>query len=70
MVASRAATVDIKAKIGNHPIRGTGITAYLQNGGTIERAQAMASHADPRTTRVYDRRSVDQLVDDVERIAF
>ena len=34
----------------------TGITACLENGGTIENAQAIAAHESPRTMRLYDRR--------------
>jgi hypothetical protein len=28
---------------------------YLENGGTIENAQAVAAHESPRTTKLYDR---------------
>jgi hypothetical protein len=35
---------------------GTGITAYLENGGTLEKARQMAAHASTRTTQLYDRR--------------
>jgi len=38
-----------------HTFRGTGITAYLENGGTIENAQAIAAHESPHTTKLYDR---------------
>jgi hypothetical protein len=38
-----------------HTFRATGITTYLQNGGTLERAQAIANLDSPRTTKVYDR---------------
>jgi integrase/recombinase XerD len=38
-----------------HTFRATGITAYLENGGTIENAQAIAAHESPRTTKLYDR---------------
>jgi hypothetical protein len=34
----------------------TGITAYLENGGTLEKARQMAAHASTRTTQLYDRR--------------
>ena len=34
-----------------------GITAYLDNGGTIENAQAIAAHESPRTTKLYDHTS-------------
>jgi hypothetical protein len=32
------------------------ITAYLKNGGTLEKAAAMANRASTRTTRLYDPR--------------
>jgi integrase len=38
-----------------HQFRATGITAYLEAGGTLENAQAMAAHESPRTTKLYDR---------------
>jgi hypothetical protein len=52
---------------------GHGITAYLQVGGTLENAQAMAAHESPRTTKLYDRTSdeitLDEItLDEVERI--
>jgi hypothetical protein len=28
--------------------------AFLENGGTIENAQAIAAHESPRTTRLYN----------------
>lgn len=52
-----------------HTFRATGITAYLENGGTIENAQAIAAHESPRTTKLYDRMSDDLTLDAVERIA-
>ena len=33
-----------------HTFRATGITAYLDNGGKIESAQAIAAHESPRTS--------------------
>ena len=47
----RRAAAGIKTKIGNHTFRATGITAYLKNGGTLEKAAAMANHASTRTQR-------------------
>jgi integrase/recombinase XerD len=52
-----------------HTFRATGITAYLENGGTIENAQAIAAHESPRTTKLYDRTSDEITLDEVERIA-
>ena len=68
MIRRRAAAADIATKIGNHTFRATGITAYLQNGGTLERAAVMANHASTRTTQLYDRRRDDVSPDEVERI--
>lgn len=52
-----------------HTFRATGITAYLENGGTIEHAQTIAAHESPRTTKLYDRTSDAINLDEVERIA-
>jgi len=49
--------------------RGTGITAYLRNDDSkLEHAQQIAGHADPKTTRLYDRRSNEISLDEVEKI--
>ena len=69
MVRRRAAAAGIESKIGNHTFRATGITAYLKNGGTLERAAAMANHASTRTTQLYDRRGDEITLDEVERVA-
>jgi integrase len=53
---------------GNHSFRATGITAYLKNGGTLEKAASMANHASTRTTQLYDRRRDEMSLDEVERI--
>ena len=68
MIRRRAAAADIETKIGNHTFRATGITAYLKNGGTLEKAAAMANHASTRTTQLYDRRSDEVSLDEVERV--
>jgi site-specific recombinase XerD len=68
MIQRRAKAAGIKTQIGNHTFRATGITAYLKNGGLLETAQHMAGHESPRTTGLYDRRSDDVSLDEVERI--
>jgi hypothetical protein len=45
-----------------------GITAYLNDGGTLEKAAAMANHASTRTMQLYDRRHDEVSLDEVERI--
>jgi integrase len=68
MIERRRSAAGIDTKIGNHSFRATGITAYLKNGGTLEKAAAMANHASTRTTQLYDRRHDDVTLDEVERV--
>jgi site-specific recombinase XerD len=68
MVRRRAAEAGFKQKLGCHVFRATGITAYLEAGGTLENAQAMAAHESPRTTKLYDRTGDEITLDEVERI--
>ena len=39
IIGRRATAADIETKLGNHSFRATGITAYLKNGGTLEKAR-------------------------------
>ena len=39
-----------------------------KNGGTLEKAEAMANHASTRMTQLYDRRRDEVSLDEVERI--
>jgi integrase len=63
MVRRRAERAGIKTKIGCHSFRATGITNYLE-----QKAQQMASHASPRTTKLYDRTNDQITLDEVEKI--
>ena len=65
MIRRRAAAVGIATKLGNHSFRATGITPYLKNGGTLEKAAAMANHASTRTTQLYDRPRDEFRLDEV-----
>jgi site-specific recombinase XerD len=68
MVRRRTAAAGLNGKLGCHVFRATGITAYLEAGGTLENAQAMAAHESPRTTKLYDRTGDEITLDEVERI--
>lgn len=68
MIKRRAQSAGLPSSICNHTFRATGITAYLENGGTVENAQAIAAHESPRTTKLYDRRSDRLSLDEIERI--
>jgi site-specific recombinase XerD len=69
MVKRRVVATGLSAKTSCHSFRASGITAYLENGGTIENAQAIAAHESPRTTKLYDRTSDEITLDEIERIA-
>ena len=70
MLQRRASSADIDTAICNHTFRATGITAYLSHGGTIERAARIAGHRSTRTTQLYDRRSDDVLIDEINKVIF
>lgn len=65
MVQRRAKAASISSDVCNHTFRATGITTFLQNGGTLENARDMAAHASIRTTQLYDRRNRAVKMDDV-----
>jgi integrase len=69
MVRRRATAASLASSTCCHTFRATGITAYLENRGTIENAQAIAAHESPRTTKLHDRTSDEITLDEVERIA-
>lgn len=69
MIRKRAKDAGLRADACCHMFRATGITAYLENGGTLENAQLMAAHESPRTTKLYDRTGDAITLDQVERIA-
>jgi len=68
MIKRRARQAGLPETISCHTFRATGITTYLENGGTIENAQQIAAHESPRTTKLYDRTSDAISLDEIERI--
>ena len=68
MICRRAEKAGIDADMCCHTFRATGLTNFLANGGTLENAQAVADHASPRTTQLYDRTGDEITLDEVERI--
>lgn len=68
IIKRRALDAGLPASICCHTFRATGITTYLENGGSIENAQAIAAHESPRTTKLYDRRSDQINLAEIERI--
>lgn len=70
MIRRRAEAAGIETLIGCHTFRATGITIYLANGGSLEKAQMMAAHESPWTTKLYGRTNDQVNLDEVERIIF
>jgi site-specific recombinase XerD len=68
MVKRRVAAAGLPNRVCCHTFRATGITAYLEAGGSIENAQAIAAHESPRTTKLYDRTNDEITLDEIEGI--
>ena len=68
MVKRHAKAIGLPESTCCHTFRATGITAYLENGGTLEKAQAIAAHGSPRTTKLYDRTSDLLTLEEIEKI--
>lgn len=69
MIERRVRQAGLTGHYTPHSLRATGITIYMENGGTLENAQAIAAHESPRTTKLYDRTSDTLSLDEIERIA-
>ena len=70
MVQRRVEAAGIAGNFSCHSFRATGITTFLENGGSLETAQYIAGHADSRTTKLYDRRAQRATREDIERIRY
>jgi site-specific recombinase XerD len=70
MIKRRAKGAGLPDWLSNHVCRATGITRFLEAGGTLEEAADLANHADTRTTRIYDRRDRVIRRTSVERIVY
>jgi hypothetical protein len=67
MMKRRARQAGLGYRIACHTFRATGIIAYRENRGTVEGAQAIAAHESSRT-KLYDRTSDENTLDEVEKI--
>jgi site-specific recombinase XerD len=67
MIQRQVLIAGLGTRAGCHTFRATGITAYLKNNGLLEHAQTIANHSSPRTTKLYDRRSDEISLDEVEK---
>ncbi len=69
MVKRRLKDIGLPARLSPHSFRVTTITDLLEQGVPLEDVQRLAGHADPRTTRLYDRRDNKITRNIVERIS-
>jgi len=69
MVKRRMRDADLPSRLSPHSFRVTTITDLLSQGVPLEDVQFLAGHADPRTTRLYDRRQRRVTRNIVERIS-
>lgn len=69
MVKRRMRDAGLPLRLSPHSFRVTTITDLLSQGVPLEDVQNLAGHADPRTTRLYDRRNRQVSRNIVERIS-
>lgn len=69
MVQRRQADTGLETDICCHTFRATGITNFLERGGTVDEAQKIANHESSRTTGLYDRRGDKITLDAIEKIS-
>jgi len=69
MVKRRLKDDGLPVRLSPHSFRVTTITDLLEQGVPLEDVQRLAGHADPRTTRLYDRRDKKITRNIVERIS-
>jgi integrase/recombinase XerD len=69
MVKRRLKDAGLPVSLSPHSFRVTTITDLLEQGVPLEDVQRLAGHADPRTTRLYDRRDKKITRNIVERIS-
>jgi integrase/recombinase XerD len=69
MMKRRLAGASLPSRLSPHSFRVAVITDLLEQGVALEEVQHLAGHADPRTTRLYDRRQRKVTRNIVERIS-
>jgi site-specific recombinase XerD len=69
MMKRRLKEASLPARLSPHSFRVAVITDLLEQGVPLDEVQHLAGHADPRTTRLYDRRRKKVTRNIVERIS-
>jgi len=69
MIKRRLKDAGLPQHLSPHSFRVATVTDLLTQGISLEDVQYLAGHADPRTTRLYDRRQKQVTRNTVERIS-
>jgi integrase/recombinase XerD len=69
MLKRRMANIRLPGELSPHSFRVGAITDLLSQGVPLEEVQSLVGHADPRTTRLYDRRQKKVMRNVVDRIS-
>jgi integrase len=70
LVKARAQACGLKKRVCCHSFRATGITEYMNAGGSLEIAQRIAGHSQLSTTKIYDRSRDRLTITEIERVCF
>jgi integrase/recombinase XerD len=69
MLKQRMARIHLPEELSPHSFRVAAITDLLEQGVPLEDVQNLVGHADPRTTRLYDRRQKKIMLSVVQKIS-
>jgi integrase/recombinase XerD len=70
LVQARARASGLEKRVCCHSFRATGITEYMNAGGSLDIAQRMAGHSQLSTTKIYDRSRDRLTMAEVEKVSF
>ena len=70
LVQTRARSSGLEKQVCCHSFRATGITEYMNAGGSLDIAQRMAGHSQLSTTKIYDRSRDRLTMAEVEKVSF
>jgi integrase/recombinase XerD len=70
LVQARARICGLEKRVGCHSFRATGITEYMNAGGSLDIAQRIAGHSTLATTKIYDRSQDRVTIAEIERVSF
>jgi site-specific recombinase XerD len=68
MIKRRCEAAALPMSTSCHSFRATGITTFIENGGSLEHARYIANHASTVTTKLYDRTQDTVSAQEMERI--